>query len=106
MELANVFAGRNSPGPISHTATHSINLLLPTTRRFSDNSVTLFAVADVWVELLLSFSLRRNIATIFDKTVGVDTIPTVHGLKAISMAWVVLGHTCIVAFKYSGKPSL
>lgn len=60
----------------------------------------------VWVELLLSFSLRRNIATIFDKSVGADTIPTIHGLKAISMAWVVLGHTCIVAFKYSDNMEL
>ncbi|XP_034234664.1 O-acyltransferase like protein isoform X2 [Thrips palmi] len=61
---------------------------------------------NVWVELLLSFSLRRNIATIFDKSVGADTIPTLHGLKAISMAWVVLGHTCIVTFKYSDNMEL
>ncbi|KAE8751285.1 hypothetical protein FOCC_FOCC001856 [Frankliniella occidentalis] len=60
------------------------------------------AVLDVWVEVLLSFSLRRNIATIFDQSVGADTIPTIHGLRSISMAWVILGHTCIVAFKQHG----
>lgn len=32
---------------------------------------------------------------------GRDTVSTVHGLRAISMAWVILGHTCIVVFKYS-----
>lgn len=41
--------------------------------------------------------------TICDQTVGSDTIPVLHGLKAISMTWVILGHTCIVAFKYSGN---
>lgn len=53
--------------------------------------------------MLLSFSIRFNLRYICDKTVGSDTIPVLHGLKAISMAWVILGHTCIVAFKYSGK---
>lgn len=57
----------------------------------------------MWAEVLLSFSLRRNIATICDQSVGADTIPTIHGLRSISMGWVILGHTCIVAFKYSGE---
>lgn len=61
---------------------------------------------NVWAELLLSFSLRRNIATIFDQSVGADTIPTIHGLRSISMGWVILGHTCIVAFKYSDNMEL
>lgn len=53
--------------------------------------------------MILSFSVRSNLKTICDQTVGSDTIPVLHGLKAISMGWVILGHTCIVAFKYSGK---
>ncbi|XP_066244989.1 nose resistant to fluoxetine protein 6 isoform X2 [Euwallacea similis] len=55
----------------------------------------------IFRELILSFSVRTNMKTICDKTVGSDTIPVLHGLKSISMAWVILGHTCIVAFKYS-----
>lgn len=39
--------------------------------------------------------------TICDSGVGRDTISTIHGLRALSMAWVILGHTCIVMFKYS-----
>ncbi|XP_022910626.1 nose resistant to fluoxetine protein 6 [Onthophagus taurus] len=52
-------------------------------------------------QIILSFSLRRNINTICDRSVGTDTISTIHGLKAISMVWVILGHTCIIGFKYS-----
>nr|CAI5850603.1 unnamed protein product [Callosobruchus analis] len=52
-------------------------------------------------EMLLAFSIRENMRHICDQTVGSDTLPVIHGLKAISMAWVILGHTCIIAFKYS-----
>lgn len=44
--------------------------------------------------------------TICDQSVGSDTIPTIHGLRSISMVWVILGHSCIVAFKYSDNPEL
>ncbi|KAL6265109.1 hypothetical protein P5V15_005199 [Pogonomyrmex californicus] len=55
----------------------------------------------IFEELLLSFSVTANMKIICDRNVGGDTISTVHGLRAISMAWVILGHTCIVVFKYS-----
>lgn len=52
---------------------------------------------------MLAFSVRRNLLTIWDRSVGDDTIPTVHGLRCISMSWVIMGHTCIIVFKYSGS---
>lgn len=55
----------------------------------------------IFEELLLSFSVPANVKIICDRNVGGDTISTVHGLRAISMAWVILGHTCIIVFKYS-----
>lgn len=55
----------------------------------------------IFRETLLAFSLRINIKTICDQSVSADTIPIIHGLKSISMAWVILGHTCLIAFKYS-----
>ncbi|XP_046473634.1 nose resistant to fluoxetine protein 6 [Neodiprion pinetum] len=58
-------------------------------------------ILSIFEELLLSFSIKANLRTICDKSVGSDTISTIHGLRAISMAWVILGHTCIVVFKYS-----
>lgn len=45
----------------------------------------------VWSELLLSFSVITNFNAICDRSVGDDTIPCIHGLRAISMAWVILG---------------
>ncbi|KAK4883484.1 hypothetical protein RN001_006803 [Aquatica leii] len=51
--------------------------------------------------LLLSFSIRVNAKNIFNKNVGSDTLSVIHGLKTISMSWVILGHTCLVAFKYA-----
>nr|XP_034194410.1 O-acyltransferase like protein-like isoform X2 [Osmia lignaria] len=66
--------------------------------RSASPQVHQFAVIE---ELMLSFSVRGNVNIICDDKVGGDTISTIHGLKAISMAWVILGHTCITAFKYS-----
>lgn len=60
----------------------------------------------VWSELLLSFSAITNFKAICDKNVGNDTIPSIHGLRAISMLWVILGHTMIVVFKYSDNMEL
>ncbi|XP_048482019.1 nose resistant to fluoxetine protein 6 isoform X1 [Plutella xylostella] len=60
----------------------------------------------VWSELLLSFSMKANILQIFDQSVGADTIPVVHGLRCMSMVWVIFGHTCIVVFKYADNTAL
>ncbi|KAB0802117.1 hypothetical protein PPYR_04303 [Photinus pyralis] len=51
--------------------------------------------------LVLAFSIRVNVNNIFNQSVGSDTLSVIHGLKSISIAWVILGHTCLVAFKYS-----
>lgn len=57
-------------------------------------------------ELLLSFSLTTNFKAICDQAVGSDTIPCIHGIRALSMAWIILGHTCIISFKYSDNMEL
>lgn len=49
----------------------------------------------IFSELLLSFSIITNFKAICDRTVGSDTIPTIHGLRAISMAWVILGKVLV-----------
>lgn len=61
---------------------------------------------NIWSELLLSFSMKANILQIFDQTVGSDTVPVVHGLRSLSMVWVIFGHTCIVVFKYADNTAL
>lgn len=60
----------------------------------------------VWQELLLSFSVVTNLKAICDSGVGSDTISSLHGLRAFSMAWVILGHTCIIVFKYADNMEL
>ncbi|CAB3258929.1 unnamed protein product [Arctia plantaginis] len=60
----------------------------------------------IWSELLLSFSMKANVLQIFDQSVGPDTVPVVHGLRTMSMVWVIFGHTCIVVFKYADNTAL
>lgn len=60
----------------------------------------------ICTELLLSFSVITNFRAICDRSVGSDSISCIHGLRAISMAWVILGHTCIIIFKYSDNMEL
>lgn len=55
---------------------------------------------------MLSFSLSTNFKAICDQAVGSDTIPCIHGIRALSMAWIILGHTCIISFKYSDNMEL
>lgn len=52
----------------------------------------------IWSELLLSFSIVTNFSAICDRSVGSDTIPSIHGLRAFSMAWVILGKFIIKFF--------
>ncbi|PNF31216.1 hypothetical protein B7P43_G14861 [Cryptotermes secundus] len=90
----------SSDGVINHGLEGSLGTLnesIHTTSNDSDTSENLGLVA----EMVLAFSVRRNVLTICDQCVGSDTIPTIHGLRSISMGWVILGHTCLVAFKYS-----
>lgn len=78
------------------------NLAVPEVLQMEQNSAeeeSLFRT--IIKDLILAFSVRVNIKHICDRSVGSDTIPVIHGLKSISMAWVILGHTCIIAFKYS-----
>ncbi|KAI4486403.1 hypothetical protein M0804_005773 [Polistes exclamans] len=81
----------NGSAPVNNNNDHE-NTLQP-----SDEVYKL----SVLEELLLSFSVPSNLKVICDGNVGGDTISTIHGLRAISMAWVILGHTCIIVFKYS-----
>ncbi|XP_076387230.1 O-acyltransferase like protein isoform X2 [Megachile rotundata] len=92
LSAAEAIINGSQPLPVNNNNDHegSLRSASPEVHKFS-----------VFEELLLSFSVRANVKIICDDKVGGDTISTIHGLKAISMAWVILGHTCITAFKYS-----
>jgi len=59
----------------------------------------------IYSELLLSFSAITNFNAICDRNVGADTIPCIHGLRAFSMAWVILG-VVQVTMKYLATYSI
>ncbi|XP_076183081.1 nose resistant to fluoxetine protein 6-like [Ptiloglossa arizonensis] len=46
-------------------------------------------------EALLSFSLLLNLSKVFSFDVGHDTLAPIHGLRFLSMLWVILLHTCL-----------
>ncbi|XP_076653536.1 nose resistant to fluoxetine protein 6-like [Halictus rubicundus] len=46
-------------------------------------------------EALLSFSLLLNLSKLCSLDVGDDTLAPIHGLRFISMLWIVLVHTCL-----------
>lgn len=60
-----------------------------------------FLLVGLGAELLLSFSVITNFRAICDRGVGSDTIPSIHGLRAISMAWVILGRKIEYTFFFS-----
>lgn len=66
----------------------------------ADVSINIAKKESVWCRLLLSFSVITNFNVICDRKVGSDTVPCIHGLRAISMAWVILGNY------YTTKPLL
>ncbi|XP_031849499.1 O-acyltransferase like protein-like [Nomia melanderi] len=89
---AEVIIGSPQSLPVNNNNDHEGSL------RSSTPEVYKFSVLE---ELLLSFSVPANVRIICEGKVGGDTISTIHGLRVISMAWVILGHTCITAFKYA-----
>lgn len=76
-----------------------------TSYRLQRNSLVNSTVA-LLEEILLAFSVTTNFNAICDRNVGSDTISCIHGIRALSMAWIILGHTCIISFKYSDNMEL
>ncbi|XP_028171001.1 nose resistant to fluoxetine protein 6-like [Ostrinia furnacalis] len=93
--VANGKSMYNVNNNIAINSTHSEERLTGETASTTDDELKL----SIWSELLLSFSMKANILQIFDQSVGADTVPVVHGLRSLSMVWVIFGHTCIVVFK-------
>lgn len=54
-------------------------------------------------EALLSFSLLLNISKLGSHAVGSDTLAPIHGLRFISMLWIIMVHTCLLANEVSGR---
>lgn len=54
-----------------------------------------------WVKLLLCFSFKKNAGNILSiepsgessNSKQQDTLPVIHGLRVLTMAWIIMGHT-------------
>jgi peptidoglycan/LPS O-acetylase OafA/YrhL len=54
----------------------------------------------------LSFSVPRNFGAICSHAIGDDTVSCFHGIKTLSMLWIILGHTCMIGLLYSDNKEL
>lgn len=57
-------------------------------------------------EALLSFSLLLNLEKLLSLDVGHDTLAPIHGLRFISMLWIIMVHTCLIANEVSGMSNI
>jgi len=54
-------------------------------------------------KLLLSFSCYTNGTKILSTAQGSETLGAINGIRFLSMAWVILGHSYGAARPYAGK---
>lgn len=48
-------------------------------------------------KFIMSFSLKRNSKIITTSSLGNDSIESIHGLRALGMCWIIVGHTFFYA---------
>lgn len=81
---------------------HTINLA-NTGRDVGDNRVLSWHVAGIWVSCLLAFSPVANGSKILSTEQGTkNSLTCLHGLRVMSLGWVVLVHTYLQVFSIAG----
>ncbi|XP_043475080.1 nose resistant to fluoxetine protein 6-like [Leptopilina heterotoma] len=59
----------------------------------------------IWEKVLLCFSIYTNTKIIFTTKLNSDSIPIVHGLRFLGMAWIIMIHTIFYMSDYAdNKP--
>ena len=53
--------------------------------------------------VLLCFSARANLRKLLALRVGDDALAPVHGLRVISLLWVILAHVSLIIFHLAGE---
>lgn len=53
--------------------------------------------------ILMCFSIYTNTKTIFSTELNTEAIPVIHGLKFLSMTWIIIVHTVFYTYDYFGK---
>lgn len=60
----------------------------------SSTATTARPTRSIYLRLLLAFSLRANTERLFNtNNIEGQSITSIHGLKVISMLWIILGHS-------------
>lgn len=52
---------------------------------------------------LVCFSARANLRKLLALRVGEDALVPVHGLRVISLLWVILAHVSLIVFYLAGE---
>ncbi|XP_017764757.1 PREDICTED: nose resistant to fluoxetine protein 6-like [Eufriesea mexicana] len=73
----------------------SMKIAIETIRNLSKDIYNSDSVPRPLSEALLSFSLLLNLSKLFSLDVGADTLAPIHGLRFLSMIWIILVHTCL-----------
>eukprot|EP00057_Strongylocentrotus_purpuratus_P004135 XP_003728102.1 PREDICTED: nose resistant to fluoxetine protein 6 [Strongylocentrotus purpuratus] len=62
-------------------------------RHQSERTVVDYGDLSAWRRCILCFSLNRSVNQITNTTSGKDEIQCLHGMRVISMFWIILGHS-------------
>lgn len=54
-------------------------------------------------KILMCFSVYTNTGKIFSTKVDADAIPLIHGLKFLSMCWIIFVHIIFFMMDYIGE---
>lgn len=54
-------------------------------------------------KILMCFSIYTNTKIIFNTKLEGDSIPIIHGIRFITMVWIVMGHSVLYSSDYFGK---
>ena len=55
------------------------------------------------MQALLAMSILRNSEKLVNMTQRKQDLTAIHGIRFISMSWVLLGHTFVFSLNYLGK---
>ena len=69
-------------------------------------NLTFFTIVGIPEKLLLSFSIITNVQKIFAASEKTDRFAVLHGIKFLSMSWIILGHSFLFVYHYAGRSSV
>jgi len=48
-------------------------------------------------KVIISFSARSNLSRLFSHSIADDSIASLHGIRFLSLLWVMLAHSCLIS---------